>query len=273
MNKALSDAIEGLSSATREYVEKAAATLATRIEALELRLASIRHGLDGAPGRDGRDGLPGANGKDGERGPQGEPGKDGAPGPSGRDGLDGANGKDGRDGIDGKDGAPGPSGRDGMDGKDGAPGRDGKDGAPGPQGLDGAKGLDGRDGKDGMDGRDGSDGLGFDDLDVAFDGERTFTLTFTKGERVKTFPFRVPTVIYRDIYAEGKAYEAGDVVTWGGSAWIATADVSVMPGLKTPESLKWRCMVQKGREGRQGQKGDPGERGPKGDKGETGGKW
>lgn len=66
-----------------------------RLQQVEARIASVRDGIDGAPGRDG---------------------------------LDGA---DGRDGSNGRDGAPGERGRDGIDGKDGAPGERGPEGPAG----------------------------------------------------------------------------------------------------------------------------------------------
>ena len=70
-----------------------------RLQQVEARIASVRDGVDGAPGRDGLDGSPGRDGVDGA------PGRDGAPG------------ERGRDGIDGKDGAPGERGPEGQLGK------------------------------------------------------------------------------------------------------------------------------------------------------------
>jgi len=103
-------------------------------------------------------------------------------------------------------------------------------------------------GKDGAPGKDGADGFGFDDLDASYDGEKTVTLKFTKGERVKEFAFTLPVVIDRGIFSEGKTYVAGDGVTWGGSFWIAQKDTSSKPG----EGGDWRLSVKKGRDGRDG---------------------
>lgn len=151
-----------------------------------------------------------------------------------------------------------PVPKDGTDGKDG---RDGKDGV----GLASAiidragelvvtltngetRNLGPVVGKDGAPGKDGADGFGFDDLEASYDGEKTVTLKFTKGERVKEFAFTLPVVIDRGIYAEGKEYKAGDGATWAGSFWIAQKDTSSKPG----EGGDWRLAVKKGRDGRDG---------------------
>ncbi len=265
---------KGFAPVIRELVAQEVSGLVARMLAIEQRAQ--------VPGRDGRDGLPGAIG---ERGPQGEKGLDGQPGVAGKDGLDGASGKDGdpgapgpsgergADGLNGKDGAPGergergpegpqgPLGKDGADGlngKDGRDGADGKDGAPGPEGQ---KGLDGR---DGLNGKDGADGItmDFDDLQAAdYDGEKTVTLTFQRGDRVKTFPIVFSVPVYRDVYVEGKTYAAGDLVTWGGGMFIAKQSTSAKPGLPTEESRAWKLCVKAGRDGKEGKPGPQGEKG------------
>lgn len=94
--------------------------------------------------------------------------------------------------------------------------------------------------------KDGADGLGFDDMDVEFDGDRTVTLSFVKGERRKSKSFKLPTMIYRDVYDEAKTYERGDVVTWGGSSWVSLKET---PQGKPGQSHDWQLMVKKGRDG------------------------
>jgi hypothetical protein len=149
----------------------------------------------------------------------------GPTGPAGRDGVDGVNGKDGRDGLDGKDGSPG---RDGLDGKDGAPGLNGKDGA---------------------------DGLGFDDLLVTQDDERSFTIKAARGERVKAIgTVRFPVEIYRGVFVEGKTYERGDGVTWAGSEWHCNDTTTNKPG---DGSKAWTLKVKKGRDGKDGRDATP----------------
>jgi len=157
--------------------------------------------------------------------------------------------QEGPQGPTGADGAPGPMGPLGPVGPPGAPGvpgRDGRDGVPGE------RGLDGQHGKDGAPGKDGADGLGFDDLDVAYDGARTVTLSFTRGERVKTFPLTMPIVLDQGVYQQGTTYQKGDGVTWGGSFWIAQAETDAKPG---EGATPWRLAVKAGREGKAGRDG------------------
>jgi integrin beta 3 len=158
-------------------------------------------------------------------------GKDGVPG---RDGKDGLNGKDGANGLDGKDGAAGP------------PGRDGKDGSPGRDGKDGQNGLNGKDGRDGLDGKDG---LGFEDISMDFDQDRTFTLTFARGTLTKSFSFVLPYMRYQGVYNEGQKYTAGDVVTWAGSTWHCAEPTTTKPG---EGSKAWTLCVKRGRDGKDG---------------------
>ncbi len=106
----------------------------------------------------------------------------------------------------------------------------------------------GKDGERGRDGQDGADGVGFDDLDVAYDGERGITLRFTKGERVVERSFSLPVVIDRGVYAAGKEYFPGDGVTYGGSYWIAQEPTSEMPG----SGKGFRLSVKRGRDGKDG---------------------
>jgi hypothetical protein len=223
-------------------------SLASRLLALEQR--TVTHGKDGEPG---------------PQGPTGERGQDGAIGPQGPQGESGAAGAVGPQGPEGPAGPPGPSGEKGIDG---TAGRDGRDGQPGVPGLVGEKGLDGINGRDGLDGKDG---LGFDDVSVDYDGERTFTVKFQQGDRVKTFPFKMPVVLYRGLYDAAKSYETGDSVTWGGSMWIAREDTTVSPDENSPAGKKaWALSTMRGRQGKQGLKGETGERGARGEMGPQG---
>ena len=92
------------------------------------------------------------------------------------------------------------------------------------------------------------------------DGERTFTVRFVRGEKVKEFSFKVPVLIERGVYRAGQTYERGDGGTYQGSFWIAQKDTSGKPG----ECDGWRLSVKKGRDGKDGErglKGDPGQKG------------
>lgn len=100
----------------------------------------------------------------------------------------------------------------------------------------------------GKDGDPGKDGFGFEDLDVAYDGEKTITLKFSKGETVKEFPLFMPIVLDRGVYRDGSEYKPGDAVTWAGSVWIAQKDTTAKPDV----SGDWRLSVKRGRDGKDG---------------------
>ena len=82
---------------------------------------------------------------------------------------------------------------------------------PGPAGKDGAPGLDG---KDGAPGKDGLAGLS-----------------------------------YEGVYQEGKAYEPGQLATWGGSAWHCNEPTTSKPG---EAAQAWTLMIKRGRDGKDG---------------------
>lgn len=105
-------------------------------------------------------------------------------------------------------------------------------------------------GKDGRDGADGKDGIpfGVDDIDMTLmeDG-RTVRMAFTKGDTEYAFQIPFPVVIDRGVFAEGKSYEEGDGVTWGGSFWIAQRATSAKPD---SADSGFRLAVKRGRDGR-----------------------
>jgi len=240
---------EELAPIVREAIAQASAPLLTRIAELEAKVAVFEVRAP-QPGRDGRDGLPGPAG---DRGPAGEKGLDGALGQPGTPGP------------------PGPPGEQGRTGEPGPAGLNGYDGTPGPSGPSGERGLPGEKGLDGAPGRDGI-ALEIGDLRaVTYSDDRTFTFEFSRGEVTKTFAVVVPgLLLYRDVWVEGRGYHAGDVVTWGGSAWVALLDTDAKPGLATEASRAWKLAVKAGREGKAGPKGPDGPRGPKGDQGDRG---
>jgi hypothetical protein len=100
--------------------------------------------------------------------------------------------------------------------------------------------------------KDGRDGFGFEDLDATFDGERTISLKFTRADQVKEFSFKMPVVIDRGVYKDGREvpYEKGDGVTFGGSFWIAQKDSP--EGKPQDGSNSWRLSVKRGRNGSDG---------------------
>ena len=122
--------------------------------------------------------------------------------------------------------------------KEPQPGRDGLPGAPGPAG------------RDGRDGAAGADGLGFDDLQLEFDGERRVTFKLINGERVKVLPTVViPCQIYRGVYRPETSYERGDTVSFGGSIWCSKTDTCEKPGNGCKD---WQLACKHGRDGRDG---------------------
>jgi hypothetical protein len=102
-------------------------------------------------------------------------------------------------------------------------------------------------GKDGLHGKDGADGLGFEDLAVDFNGDRTLSVKFTRGDLVKVFPIVLPFLKYQGVFQDGKAYDAGDVVTWAGSTWHCKTATSTKPG---DTAADWTLIVKRGRDGK-----------------------
>lgn len=115
---------------------------------------------------------------------------------------------------------------------------------PGRDGLPGAPGTAGRDGRDGA---PGNDGLGFDDLTVDYDGDRTLTLGFAQGDRKRSFPAVLPIVLDRGVWRDGQ-YIRGDAVTYAGALWIARRPTTVRPG-EGPDN-GWRLAVKAPRHGK-----------------------
>ena len=162
-------------------------------------------------------------------------------------------------GEPGEKGEKGEPGERGADGKDGADGRNGNDAAGIVEALkdSGELVLTLQDGRlirtgirDGEKGQDGKDGLGFEDMDACvLDDDRTIELSFRRGEEEKAFTFKWPTMIYRGVWAEGQTYQAGDVVTWGGSAHVAETETAAKPDTK---DCGWRLAVKRGRDGKNG---------------------
>ncbi len=258
--KSLAIVLDGIAPIVRDFVVKQLDGVSARLKALEERApVAGPAGPPGPAGERGEKGEAGERGADGEAGPQGVTGEKGEAGPAGERGITGEKGLDGEAGPRGEAGERGPAGEAGAagitgeKGLDGAPGRDGRDGMPGVQGE---KGIDGLHGKDG---RDGIDGLGFDDLDVIYDGERTFTFKFVQGDREKAFTFKAPFPIYRGTLQHGKAYDRGDCVTYAGSMWTALSETkNALPGTDAATGL-WQLATKKGTDGKVGPQGPRGE--------------
>jgi hypothetical protein len=155
--------------------------------------------------------------------------------------------------LKGDPGEPGKDGADGKDGNDGADGRGVKDLLIDREGNliatmdDGAtKSLGPVCGKDGAQGKDGRDGIDLDSFEaIVLDDDRTIELKFASGDVERVASFKWPTMIYRDVFKEGAAYQQGDVVTWGGSLWHCDKATSAKPGTDD-----WTLACKKGRDGK-----------------------
>lgn len=229
-----------------------------------------------------KDGIDGKDGSDGKNGKDAEPidyehviAEAVKQIPMPKDGLNGSDGKDGKDGSDGRDAdqqailaevthkalqavaeIPRPTdGRDGIDGQsvtldDVRPMLESELSKWALDFERRAAGVLERavermpKPKDGENGKDGSDGLGFDDFDVEYDGERTFTFKWVKGEREKSKTFKAPLHIYQGVFKKtGQSYNKGDSVTYGGSLWIAMQD---NPDHDPGNGQAWKLAVKKG---------------------------
>ncbi len=94
------------------------------------------------------------------------------------------------------------------------------------------------------------------------DDPREFSvlLRLTGGE-LRALQFRIPCMIYREIYKPDAKYRQGDVVTWGGSAWHCQVDD---PKSSPGKNGEWKLMVKEGQRGKDGKDGQPGPEGPPG---------
>ena len=158
----------------------------------------------------------------------------------------------------------------GEPGVDGLPGADGKDGEPGKDGIapsadEVAACFERRFSEFLLSGerriyemadkaidrmpraKDGVDGIGWDAMSVEFDGERTVTLVYDKGDDQHTFPITFPVVLDKGFWKDGTQAEQGDGYTFGGSYWIAQKSTGTKPETGNPD---WRLAVKRGRDGK-----------------------
>lgn len=99
-------------------------------------------------------------------------------------------------------------------------------------------------GPPGPPGPEGPPGMGFDDYRVEYDGERTFTHRWARGETTAESAIVVPMMLYRGVYVPGKHYDRGDCVTFGGSLWHANTATTIRPG----DGPAWQLAVKRGRD-------------------------
>ena len=111
--------------------------------------------------------------------------------------------------------------------------------APGPAGADG------------KDGAPGAPGLGVSDLAVVQLTDRDYAVkaTAADGRTLEVGRLRVPVLLDRGVYVDGKAYEQGDGVTHGGSFWICQRDGALGAPDTPAGAARWRLAVKRGRDG------------------------
>lgn len=250
-------------------------------------LPKPENGKDGAPGLNGKDGAPGLNGKDGAPGERGESGVRGEKGETGDAGPQGERGEKGEAGDRGEMGPAGQKGADGTDGDRGAQGEKGADGvsihadtvrlmvdevvraavAQIPSAKDGepGKSIDPQEVVRMVDaevarqfeelapfikGEPGAPGLSPDDLEFEYTDEKTMVVRLKRaGMQMVERSAPLPVPMDCGIYVRGKAYRKGDIVTYGGSAFIAQCDTKAEIGGEVA-SKDWRLLVQRGRDAR-----------------------
>jgi hypothetical protein len=101
-------------------------------------------------------------------------------------------------------------------------------------------------GKDGDPGKNGADGIvALDELSIAQENDRTLVFR-ARNKDIGTLT--VPVDIYRGVFVEGRTYERGDGVTYGGSEWHCNETTTTKPG----ESKHWTLKVKRGRDGKDG---------------------
>ncbi len=157
-----------------------------------------------------------------------------------------------------RDGADGACGQDGKDGRDGADGRDALalDVLPAideakhyPRGSWAAHAGGLWRAYEGTHGMRGWECIvrGVSEFEVEQNG-REFVAVSTLSDGTQTRKHvSLPVLLYKQVFKAGDAYEAGDVVTWAGSAWHCLKATDEKPG----EGDAWQLMVKRGRDGRE----------------------
>jgi hypothetical protein len=109
---------------------------------------------------------------------------------------------------------------------------------PGPAGERGEKGSDGRNGT--------VEDLRLKCVPVT---ERSFQLYAGDGVPIEGGLIAFDVELYRGVYVDGKTYDRGDGVTWGGSEWHCNETTTSKPG---EGSKAWTLKVKRGRDGKDG---------------------
>jgi Collagen triple helix repeat (20 copies) len=229
---------KGVAPFVREVVADALAPFAARLAVLEALPVE-----KGEPGPAGDRGAEGPQGQQGLPGPQGELGSVGPEGPVGPPGSPGAAGEQGPQGL------PGPAGERGQQGPAGERGPPGVQGQPGDRGEKGEPGRDGRDAADLALLRSYIvEQVATEIADVFAKGSMTspdFGRTLNAAFGGKDHEIKTGIPLDAGVWTE-RAYVAGDIVSHGGSMFVAQTATTAKPG----KSDDWRLSVKRGADGR-----------------------
>lgn len=136
-------------------------------------------------------------------------------------------------------------------------------------GRDGERGEAGISGNPGANGKDGQNGT-IENVQLVYDGERTVSFQFKDGTPVEGWSVKLPMLLDRGVYSSEKAYDTGDVVSYGGSGWIAKADSQGKQPGTNEGAPYWRLAVKRGNDGKVGPVGPQGDKGLRGEPGPMG---
>jgi hypothetical protein len=218
----------------------------------------------------------------GQPGPKGATGATGAQGPIGPIGLTGATGLQGPIGPIGLTGATGSQGPIGPIGLTGATG---SQGPIGPIGLTGATGSQGPIGPIGLTGATGSQGpIGPIGLTGATGATGATGSTGPQGDKGAKGDTGAKGLSWKGAWDVANSYSKDDAAQFGGTTYIALADVTAAPTNLDPsaDAVNWQLLAAKGDAGATGAAGAQGPigltgaqgliglTGTKGDKGDTG---
>jgi hypothetical protein len=157
-------------------------------------------------------------------------------------------GKDGKDGVDGKDGQDGQDGRDALD-LEVLPSIETDKSYPRGTWSAHQGGLWRAFQKtQGMRGWECVVNGFAGEIEYELKDARTITLRLAMSDGTeKVIERKFPGLLYRGVYKAGQAYDLGDVVSCGGSVWVADQDGPGKPG---QDYKGWTLAVKRGRDGR-----------------------
>lgn len=97
----------------------------------------------------------------------------------------------------------------------------------------------------GKDGQNGKDGVGFESLEVSFDGE-AIVHEYKSADRVFTQRFPIQIMKHIGFWRDGMEAKSGNTATDNGSLWLCVKDTTERPAYN---SDAWTLAARKGRDG------------------------